>query len=121
MAFVLQPWHLAVLSVAGWINRQQQEAINYLGTQSRVLIETHGGRRIVLPDDQRRRLAVKVKVLGRKRLEATGTLVAPDTIMRWHRTEELQLPSQPTVKIRPSFFTIRPPQSSLHGERFTPR
>ena len=45
-----------------------------------------GKRRILLSDNQRRRLAVKGQILGRKRLEEVGTLFTPDTIMRWHRT-----------------------------------
>ena len=40
----------------------------------------------MLNDDQRRRLAVKGKILGRKRLEQVGTLFTADTILRWHRT-----------------------------------
>lgn len=39
----------------------------------------------MLNDDQRRRLAVKGKVLGRKLLEGIATIVTPDTILRWHR------------------------------------
>ncbi|MBM4091488.1 MAG: hypothetical protein FJ276_18990 [Planctomycetes bacterium] len=35
--------------------------------------------------DQRRRLAVKGKNLGRKQLEQIGTLFTSDTILRWHR------------------------------------
>ena len=42
-------------------------------------------KRILLNDDQRRRLAVKGKILGRKMLEEVGTLFTPDTILRWHR------------------------------------
>jgi hypothetical protein len=30
MRFVLQPWQLFVLILASWINRQQQDAIEYL-------------------------------------------------------------------------------------------
>jgi transposase InsO family protein len=71
--------------LAGWINRHQQEAIDYLRTENQVLKETHGRRRILLNDDQRRRLAVKAKVLGRRRLEEIGVLFTPDTILRWHR------------------------------------
>ncbi len=44
-----------------------------------------GKKRILLDDNQRRRLAVKGMVLGRKRLEEVGTLFTPDTILRWHR------------------------------------
>ena len=86
MSFILQPWQLYVAIIAGWIHRQQQEAIEYLRTENRVLRETHGPKRILLNDDQRRRLAVKGKILGRSRLEEVGTLFTPDTILRWHRT-----------------------------------
>jgi transposase InsO family protein len=86
MSFILQPWQLYIAIIAGWIHRQQQEAIEYLRTENRVLRETHGTKRILLNDDQRRRLAVKGKNLGRQRLEQIGTLFTPDTILRWHRT-----------------------------------
>src|SRR5471030_272880 len=85
MNFVLQPWQLLLAILAGWINRQQQEVIEYLRTENQILKEKLGKRRIVLSDDQRRRLAVKGKVLGRKVLESIGTLFTPDTILRWHR------------------------------------
>jgi putative transposase len=85
MHFILQPWQLLLVILAGWINRQQQEVIEYLRTENQVLKEKLGGKRILLNDDQRRRLAVKGQILGRKRLEEIGTLVTPDTILRWHR------------------------------------
>ena len=50
-----------------------------------MLKEELGKKRILLNDDQRRRLAVKSKILGRKRLHKVGTLFTPDTILRWHR------------------------------------
>ena len=84
MNFVLQPWQLLVLFLASWINRQQQEVIEYLRTENQVLKEKLGKKRILLNDNQRR-LAVKGKILGRKQLEQFGTLFAPDTILRWHR------------------------------------
>ena len=85
MNFVLQPWQLFLVILAGWVNRQQAEVIEYLRTENKVLKEKLGPGRILLTDDQRRRLAVKGKVLGRKRLEEVGTLFTPDTILRWHR------------------------------------
>jgi putative transposase len=85
MNFVLQPWQLLLGILAGWSNRQQQEIIEYLHTENQILKEKLGKRRILLTDDQRRRLAHKGKVLGRKVLEAVGTLFTPDTILRWHR------------------------------------
>ena len=30
MSFILQPWQLLFLILAGWVNRQQQEIIEYL-------------------------------------------------------------------------------------------
>jgi hypothetical protein len=85
MSFVLQPWQLLFVILAGWVNRQQQQVIDYLRTENQVLRQKLGKRRILLTDDQRRRLAVKGKVLGRKLLAQVGTLVTPDTILRWHR------------------------------------
>jgi putative transposase len=85
MSFVLQPWQLLLSIFAGWINDEQQLRIEYLRTENQVLKEKLGKKRILLNDDQRRRLAVKGKVLGRKLLEEIGTLFTPDTILRWHR------------------------------------
>ena len=73
MKFILQPWQLLLASLAGLIKRQQQEVIEYLRTENRALKEAHGKRRIRRNDDQRRRLAVKGKVLGRKVLGEIGT------------------------------------------------
>ena len=86
MSFIFQPWQFYFVILAGWVNRQQQEAIEYLRTENQVLKEKLGEKRILLNDDQRRRLAVKGKVLGHQRLEQIGTLFTPDTILRWHRT-----------------------------------
>ena len=85
MDFILRPWQLYLVILAGWINRQQQIVIDYLRTENQVLKEQIGKKRILLTDDQRRRLAVKGKILGHKLLEEVGTLFTPDTILRWHR------------------------------------
>jgi len=81
----LQPWQFWLLILAGWINRRQQDVVEYLLTENRVLREKLGKKRILLNDDQRRRLAVKGKILGREVLEQLATIVTPDTILRWHR------------------------------------
>ncbi len=85
MDFILRPWQLYLVILAGWINRQQQIVIDYLRTENQVLREQIGKKRILSTDDQRRRLAVKGKILGHKLLEEVGTLFTPDTILRWHR------------------------------------
>ena len=66
MDFVFQPWQLYFVILVGWVSRQQQVAVEYLRTENQVLKETHGKERILLSDDQRRRWAVKGKVLGRR-------------------------------------------------------
>ena len=38
MNFVLQPWQLLFVILAGWVNRQQQEVIQYLRTENQVLM-----------------------------------------------------------------------------------
>jgi putative transposase len=74
-----------LLLFSGWVNRHQQAVIDYLLEENRVLRAAHGPRRLRLSDDQRRRLAVKGKVLGRRYLVAVAGIVTPDTILRWDR------------------------------------
>ena len=85
MNFLLQPVHLLVVILAGWINRHQQAVIEFQSTQIQVMMEKLGSKRILLNDEQRRRLAVKGKALGRKLLLEITTIFTPDTILRWHR------------------------------------
>jgi putative transposase len=82
---ILQPWQLLLLVLAGWVNRRQQEVIEYLQAENRVLRQKLGERRILLNDEQRRMLVIKGKVLGRKVLEQAAGMVTPETILRWHR------------------------------------
>jgi len=85
MSFLLQPWQLLLVILASWVNHQQQRIIQFQDEQIRSLLERQGKKRLLLTDDQRRRLAVKGKVLGRKALSELTTIVTPDTILRWHR------------------------------------
>ena len=68
MKFILQPWQLMLIILASWVNRQQQEVIENLRTENAVLKEKFGEKRILLTDDQRCRLTVKGKLIGRKQL-----------------------------------------------------
>lgn len=85
MNLVLHPWQFFLALLAGWINHEQQRLIDYLRIENQILKEKLGKKRILLNDDQRRRLAVQGKILGRKLLGAIGCLFTPDTILRWHR------------------------------------
>ena len=75
----LQPWQLLLVILAGWVNRQQQDAIGYLRTENRILRRSSEE---TANHDQRRRLAVKGKILGRKMLEELAGIVTPETILR---------------------------------------
>jgi hypothetical protein len=57
MKSVLHPWQLLLLILADWINHQEQDMIEYLRAENRVLREKLGKKRILLNDDQRRRMA----------------------------------------------------------------
>ena len=81
----IYPFQLLLLTFSGLINRRQHEVIEFLVEENRVLREQLKGRRLRLNDNQRRRLALKGKQLGRLLLNRVATIVTPDTIMRWHR------------------------------------
>ena len=104
MAVVLQPWQILVATMAGWISRQQDAVIEYLREENRVLKQQLGRKRLRLTDDQRRRLAVRGKAIGRRALAEVASLVTPDTILRWHRrliaekwTHERRSPGRPRI------------------------
>ncbi len=85
MPRVLDPFRFVLIAVAGWMNQHQLQIIDYLREENRVLREQLGGRRLRLNDDQRRRLAVRAKGLGRKLLAEVATIVNPETLLAWHR------------------------------------
>ena len=100
---MLHPWQILVATMAGWITRQQDAAINYLREENRVL-KQQLGRRLRLTDAQRRRLAVRGKAIGRRALSEVASLVTPDTILRWHRqlvaqkwTHKRRSPGRPRI------------------------
>ena len=74
-----------ILTAAGWVNRHQEDVIDYLREEVRVLREQLGPRPLRLTDAQRRRLAVRGQKLGRRILAQVAGIVTPDTILRWYR------------------------------------
>jgi transposase InsO family protein len=81
----LNPFSFLVISIAGWMNQRQQQVIEYLVEENRVLREQIGNRRMRFNNDQRCRLAAKAKKLGRKLLARVATIVTPQTLLTWHR------------------------------------
>src|SRR6059036_2409708 len=85
------PLRFLLIALAGWINQQQRDVIDYLREENRVLREQLGHRRVRFTDDQRVRLATKAKKIGRRVLTEIGTLVTTDTLLAWHRHQSSNL------------------------------
>jgi hypothetical protein len=73
------PLRFLLVAVAGYINQQQRDVIDYLQEENRVLREQLGPRRLRFTDDQRVRLAAKAKRLGQRALHEIRSIVTPDT------------------------------------------
>ncbi len=80
-----KPHTMLLMMLAGWINRHQQDMIEYLKTENKILREKLGKKRLLLNDSQRRRLAILGKKLSRKALAEVCQIFFPETILRWHR------------------------------------
>src|SRR5262245_14029665 len=109
------PLTFFLLLFSGWVNRHQQAVIDYLLEENRVLRAERGSRRLRLTDDQRRRLAVKGKALGRHRLGDIAGIVTPDTILRWYRRlvakkytgSTTRVPGRPSTKPAIAALVVR--------------
>ncbi len=77
--------YFLVLALAGWVTRHQENLIDSLREENRVLREHLGPRPLRLTDAQRRRLAVRGQTLGRRIVSQVAGIVTPDTILRWYR------------------------------------
>ena len=80
MPKTLDPVRFLLIAVAGWMNQRQQHAIEYLREENRILRAQLGSRRLRFSDDQRRSLAAKARLLGRKMLAEMAAIVTPDNL-----------------------------------------
>jgi hypothetical protein len=78
LAMINYTWHILLVALAGWMNRQQQEVIEYLKEENRILREKLGPGRIQLSLAQKRRLATAAFKVGRKLLQSCATFFSPD-------------------------------------------
>ncbi len=85
MVGIFGPLEFLLICIAGWMNQRDRMINEYLRAENRIWREQNGNKRLRLTDDQRRRLAVLGKTLGRKLLQEWACIVTPDTIMRWFR------------------------------------
>ena len=81
----VRPIEMLLVMLAGWLNRHQQNVIEYLREENTILREKLGKKRIILNDNQRMRLARLGKRLGRKVLADVCCIFSPDTVLKWHR------------------------------------
>lgn len=81
----IQPRTILLMMLAGWLNRHQQDVIEYLKAENKILREKLGKKRILLNNEQRKKLAVLGKRLGREVLAEARCVFSPDTILKWHR------------------------------------
>src|SRR2546425_11474418 len=68
----------SLVTLARWVNRHQQQVIEYREDENRILKE----RCVRLTDDQRRRLAAQGQRLGRRVLRQVAAIAPPATILR---------------------------------------
>ena len=98
------PWYFILGCLAAWLNRELHQQLAYARLELDVVKEMLGKKRLLFTDDQRRRLAAQAKQVGRKGLLEIGSLVTPDTLLRWHReliaqkwTFERNSPGRPPI------------------------
>ncbi len=116
----IHAWQLLLVALAGWMNRQQQNVIAYIQEENRILKHKLKDKRIRFTDNERRRLAVKGKVLGRRVLREVASIVTPDTILAWHRKliaqkwdySERRGPGRPRVRDEIAQLTVRMAQEN---------
>ena len=55
---IAHAWQILVVTLAGWLSRQQQDVVECLQEKNRVLREHLKGKRTRFTDDRRRRLVL---------------------------------------------------------------
>lgn len=81
----MDPVRFFLVCLAGWVNQSQQDAIEYLREEVRVLREQLGPKRLRFTDSQRARLAHRAKKLRFGKLKDIVSIVTPRTLLGWHR------------------------------------
>ena len=86
MAGIFGPLELRLICIAGAMTQRDRMIALYLLEENRILRQQLGTKKLRLTNEQRWRLAVLGKALGRKLLQQWACVVTPDTILRWYRT-----------------------------------
>jgi len=108
------PTYFLMVAISGWLNRQQQAAIDYLTTENEILKSQMRGR-LRLKDEDRRRLAEKGRALGRRLLAHGESFLVMDRDSSFHEAFRGLLDE---AGVRPVRTPPRSPNCSAHLERF---
>ena len=82
---LMQVYQFWFFAVAGWVNQRQNYALDYLKEENQILKSKIKTKRIRFTYSERKRLAVRAKRVGRKRLEQIANIASPDTLLGWYR------------------------------------
>ena len=74
-----------IAMIAGWINRRQQQVIDYQQEERCLVKAKLSGQRIRFTAAECRRLAALAFPIDRRQLKSLATLATPDTLMRWYK------------------------------------
>lgn len=74
-----------LISLARWMNREQQQVIECSLTENRVLREMNAKKRPRFTEKHRLRLAAKAKSIRFSKLIEIANSVTPETLMNWIR------------------------------------
>lgn len=77
------PLQVRLATLSGWVNCQQQQILEYLIEENRVLDEQLKRRRLRPTDDQRRRLAAKGKRIDARLLMQVAVLGEGRRALQW--------------------------------------
>ena len=83
----MNPLQFVLVSLAGWMNRDQQRVIEYLRTENWALREMIPKKRLRFTEKQRLRLAQSARSIRFSRLKEIATVATPETLMHWIRTQ----------------------------------
>ena len=111
-----------LIGLAGWLNQHERAINESMRAENRILREQLGEKRLRLTDEQRRRLPMLGKTLGRKALPEWACVVTPGTIMRWYPTliaakwdsSARRGPGRPTLILRLHKLVVRMATESPH-------
>ena len=81
MPMSFDPFRFLLIAVAGWMNQEQHQIVDYLREGNGVMRAQIFTPRLRLDDNKRRGLAVRAKALGRRVLHGVATIMTPGNLV----------------------------------------